>query len=70
MASVKKPEVKVSIEVNGVKTDIVSGEILLKAIKNAGFKVPTLCHHKDLKPHGNCRLCMVEIESKTALKNL
>ena len=35
--------------------------ILQAAIQN-GIKIPHLCYHPDLKPHGACRLCLVEDE--------
>ena len=35
----------------------------LQAIREAGFDVPTLCHHEALEPYGACRLCLVEVET-------
>ena len=29
---------------------------------NTGFRIPTLCYHKDLSPTGNCRMCVVEVK--------
>ncbi|MDA3953283.1 MAG: formate dehydrogenase subunit alpha [Bacteroidales bacterium] len=37
--------------------------ILEAAIEN-NIYIPTLCHHPDLIPSGNCRMCMVEIEGR------
>jgi heterodisulfide reductase subunit A len=39
------------------------GRTILECLREAGFQVPTLCHHKALKPYGACRLCLVEVES-------
>ncbi len=54
---------KIKISINGKEIEVVKDTYLLKAIQNAGFSVPTLCHHKDLTPNGTCRLCMVEVET-------
>ncbi|HEY3352892.1 MAG TPA: 2Fe-2S iron-sulfur cluster-binding protein [Polyangia bacterium] len=35
--------------------------VLLDAVRAAGARVPTLCHHPALEPLGGCRLCLVEI---------
>lgn len=53
---------KIDLTVNGKKITVLKGSYLLKAIMDAGFTVPTLCHHKDLTPDGTCRLCLCEIE--------
>jgi NADH dehydrogenase/NADH:ubiquinone oxidoreductase subunit G len=37
------------------------GETVLDAARQIGKDIPTLCHHKDLLPHGSCRLCLVEL---------
>ena len=55
---------KIQITINGEKVEVLRDTYLLKAIMDAGFVVPTLCHHKDLTPNGTCRLCMVEIEER------
>ena len=55
---------KISIKVNGKEVKAAKDTMLLAAVREAGFHVPTLCHHKDLSPSGNCRLCICEIEIK------
>ncbi len=42
---------------------------VLEAAKQAGIKIPTLCHHDALKPYGGCRLCVVEVERMQRLQN-
>lgn len=39
------------------------GRTILECLREVGIQVPTLCHHKALKPYGACRLCLVEVES-------
>ncbi len=53
---------KINILVNDQPVAVNHGAFLLQAIREAGFQVPTLCHHKDLTPTGTCRLCLCEIE--------
>jgi len=53
---------KIDIVINDQTVSVVHGSFLLKAIREAGVKVPTLCWHKDLTPSGNCRLCLCEVE--------
>ncbi len=55
---------KIEITVNGKKVSVLRDSYLLKAIKNEGIDIPTLCYHKDLTPGGTCRLCICEIEEK------
>lgn len=53
---------KVEITINDKSVSVTKDTFLLKAVQEAGFRVPTLCHHKDLTPSGNCRLCVCEVE--------
>jgi aldehyde:ferredoxin oxidoreductase len=53
---------KIEITINNKKISVLKDTYLLSAIKEAGFNVPTLCHHKDLTPSGSCRMCVCEIE--------
>lgn len=54
---------KVSLTINGKKVEAETGTMLLKAAKDAGFGIPTLCSNDGLEPYGACRLCMVEVEN-------
>jgi aldehyde:ferredoxin oxidoreductase len=53
---------RIEITINDKKLAVLPDTYLLAAIEEAGFRVPTLCHHKDLTPNGTCRLCLVEVE--------
>ncbi len=53
---------KIEIFINDKKVSVVRDSFLLKAVQEAGFTIPTLCHHKDLTPSGICRLCVCEVE--------
>ena len=61
---------KIDISINGETTTVVEGTYLLQAVLDAGYTVPTLCHHKDLTPDGTCRLCICEIELKGKKKTV
>ncbi len=50
------------LTINGQKVTCPSGASLLQAAEKNGIKIPTLCYHPDLKPHGACRVCLVEDE--------
>ena len=45
----------------------MAGTSILDAAASHGIKIPTLCHHPDLKPHGACRMCLVEDEESGRL---
>lgn len=57
-------EKKVNIVMDGKKIQIAKGSTLMQAAKKLGIHIPTLCYHEKIKPHGACRLCIVEIERK------
>jgi ferredoxin len=47
---------------------IPSGTTILQAARQAGIRIPTLCHHDDLCVAGVCRLCVVEVEGQRMLQ--
>ena len=61
---------KIKITINDKEVEAVKDSTLLQAVRAAGEKVPTLCHHKDLAPDGNCRLCICEIEEAQGHKRI
>ncbi|MBI9076565.1 MAG: molybdopterin-dependent oxidoreductase [Desulfatibacillum sp.] len=50
----------VTLTINGKTVRCPTGTSLLDACTAQGIKIPTLCHHPQLKPFGACRLCIVE----------
>ncbi|MBP1595196.1 MAG: putative hydrogen dehydrogenase [Acidobacteria bacterium] len=40
------------------------GQTILKAADAAGRYIPRLCSHKDLVPHGSCRVCTVLVNGR------
>jgi NADH-quinone oxidoreductase subunit G len=54
--------------INGVSVEVPEGTTILWAARKANFTIPTLCNHPDLKPEGQCGICVVEIEGIPGLK--
>ena len=57
----------VSLTINNKRIRTREGMTVLEAAQAAGIYIPTLCADADLKPHGGCRLCVVEIEKMRGL---
>lgn len=54
----------INLVINNKKVSASKGETLLDVARREGVDIPTICHHKALKEHGSCRLCIVEIKRK------
>jgi NADH dehydrogenase/NADH:ubiquinone oxidoreductase subunit G len=50
------------LQIDGREVAARKGMTLLAAAQKAGIRIPTLCHHEKLEPHGGCRLCTVEVD--------
>ncbi len=51
----------VTLTINGQAIQAGEGQTILQTAREHGFRIPTLCYHKDLSPTGNCRMCVVEV---------
>lgn len=40
------------------------GDTIMDAALAAGEYIPHLCHNPEFKPHGSCRICIVEIDNR------
>jgi bidirectional [NiFe] hydrogenase diaphorase subunit len=60
----------VTLEIDGKSVTAPEGSTVLQAAKAAGINIPTLCHDDRLEEYGACRMCMVEIETKSGRKRL
>ncbi|HHW12384.1 MAG TPA: 2Fe-2S iron-sulfur cluster binding domain-containing protein [Firmicutes bacterium] len=60
--------VMVSVTVDGQKVEVPKGSTILEAAQKAGIKIPTLCHHEDLKVNAMCRICVVEVVGARTLQ--
>ena len=55
---------KVTFTIDDVEVTAERGQSILKAAEAAGIYIPHLCAHKDLLPHGSCRVCTVLVNSR------
>ncbi|HEX6363737.1 MAG TPA: molybdopterin-dependent oxidoreductase, partial [Albitalea sp.] len=55
------------ITIDGREVDAAPGERILEVARREGASIPTLCHQDGLRPAGNCRACVVEIQGERAL---
>jgi len=55
---------KISLLIDNKVVEAEEGNTILQAAKKSGIHIPTLCFHEKIKPHGACRLCLVEIEKR------
>jgi len=53
--------------INGKKISCQAGTTVFDAAEKNGIAIASLCRHPDLKPHGACRLCLVEDEKSGRL---
>jgi NADH-quinone oxidoreductase chain G len=58
----------ISVTINGREVGIPPGTTLLKAAREAGFSIPSLCDYELLAPIGACRMCLVEVEGMQRLQ--
>ncbi len=56
-----------SLTVDGMKVEVPESASVLQACRQAGAKVPTLCHLEGHPAIGACRLCLVELEGARSL---
>jgi bidirectional [NiFe] hydrogenase diaphorase subunit len=57
----------VTLKIDGVEVTVPEGTTILKAAKDSGIIIPTLCNLEGLSSYGGCRLCLVEIMGSTKL---
>lgn len=58
----------VHVKINGIPVEVEAGTSVLDAAKAAGVKIPTLCHHEDLKATAACGLCIVKMEGSPKIQ--
>ncbi len=52
------------ITIDGVQIDALEGQSVIQAADAAGIYIPRLCHHPELEPAGNCRVCTCKINGR------
>ena len=53
---------KITIIIDNQSYNVDKGLTILNAAQQNNIYIPSLCAHKDLSPHGGCRMCIVEVE--------
>ncbi|HRO58981.1 MAG TPA: 2Fe-2S iron-sulfur cluster-binding protein, partial [Burkholderiaceae bacterium] len=57
----------IAFELDGRSIDAWPGESILEAAERHGVEIPRLCHRPGLRPDGNCRSCVVEVDGERTL---
>jgi NADH-quinone oxidoreductase subunit G/NADP-reducing hydrogenase subunit HndD len=57
----------VTVKIDGHDVQVDKNTTILQAARKAGLKIPTLCYHPALRPDGNCRVCVVEVQGARSL---
>jgi formate dehydrogenase major subunit len=57
----------VAFTLNGSTCIAEPGETILQAAERNGVAIPHLCYTEGMRPDGNCRACMVEVNGERAL---
>ena len=57
----------IRFELDGTDIAASPGETIWSAARRHGVLIPHLCHSDGLRPDGNCRACVVEIEGERTL---
>jgi len=57
----------VDLTIDGTKVSAHPHTTILEAAEKVGIEIPRLCHQDGIKPSGNCRICVVEVEGSRTL---
>lgn len=58
----------VNLTIDGKRVSAEQGTTVLKAARQRGVDIPTLCDHESLPPYGACRICIVEVTQRGKTK--
>lgn len=58
---------QVNVKIDGKAYQIEKGSTILKACKNAGIDIPTLCYLEDVSKNSSCGICVVEVKGGKSL---
>ncbi len=57
----------IKLKIDGAEVSVPEGTMILKAAKDVGIMIPTMCQVEGLTPYGGCRLCLVEVSGTPKL---
>ncbi|HEX2168133.1 MAG TPA: molybdopterin-dependent oxidoreductase, partial [Longimicrobiales bacterium] len=52
---------------DGIEIEAFPGESILEAAERHNVRIPRLCYMEDMRPDGNCRACVVEVDGERVL---
>ena len=58
---------KIAFDLNGKSVEAYEDETILQAAKREGVEIPHLCYTEGMRPDGNCRACVVEVDGERVL---
>jgi [NiFe] hydrogenase diaphorase moiety small subunit len=53
-----------TFNLDGKSISFEDGDTIMDAALRAGEYIPHLCHNPEFKPHGSCRVCIVEVNGR------
>ncbi len=56
-----------NVKINGISYKVPKGSTILKACKEAGVDVPTLCFMEEVSQNASCGICVVEVKGGKSL---
>ena len=58
----KKSDKTVSVNINGKTVTVPEGTSVMRAAREGGVDIPSLCATDNMKEYGSCRLCLIEVD--------
>ncbi len=55
----EEPKKMIHLEINGIAVEVPAGTTILEAARQVAVRIPTLCHHPDVKAWASCGICVV-----------
>jgi [NiFe] hydrogenase diaphorase moiety small subunit len=56
----------ISFTIDDVEITAIKGQSIIEACDAAGIYIPRLCHHPELQPAGNCRVCTCKVDGRNS----
>ncbi|MCK5359565.1 MAG: (2Fe-2S)-binding protein, partial [Gammaproteobacteria bacterium] len=53
-----------TFKLDGIEVPFKDGDTVMDAALRAGEYIPHLCHNPEFKPHGSCRVCVVDVNGR------
>ncbi len=50
------------VTIDGTPMSVEPDTLIIQAADRLGIEIPRFCYHPDLRPEGNCRMCLVHIK--------